>query len=63
MERLVKTPPNPKKQKPEPKSKAVIVMAKKIDDHFWSFLIGLLIGTPTGMFSGVLLVWALVLVR
>lgn len=33
--------------------------ARRIDDHLWSFLMGLLVGTPTGVFSGVALVWAL----
>lgn len=32
---------------------------RSVGDSFWCFLMGILIGVPTGMFSGVLLVWAL----
>lgn len=31
-------------------------MKRKVSDYFWSFLMGLLVGVPTGMFSAVLLV-------
>jgi len=33
-----------------------MVEKRIVSDHFWSFLIGLLIGTTTGVFSGVVLV-------
>jgi hypothetical protein len=36
-------------------------MARKISDNFWGFSVGLIIGVPLGLFSGVLLVSALVL--
>jgi hypothetical protein len=29
---------------------------RRVSDHMWSFLIGILIGTTTGVFSGVVLV-------
>jgi hypothetical protein len=32
---------------------------RKVSDAFWSFLIGLLVGVPTGVLGGVLLVAAL----
>jgi hypothetical protein len=28
----------------------------RVSDHLWSFLMGLLVGTSTGVFSGVILV-------
>ena len=34
-----------------------ILRLRKVSDHFWSFLIGLLVGTTTGVFSGVALVY------
>lgn len=33
-----------------------IMASRRVGDHFWSFLMGLLVGVPTGVFSGVLLV-------
>lgn len=29
---------------------------RRIDDNLWAFLMGLLVGVPTGVFSGVILV-------
>lgn len=31
-------------------------MSRKVSDYFWAFQIGLLVGVPTGVLSGVLLV-------
>jgi hypothetical protein len=28
----------------------------RVSDHFWAFLMGILVGVPTGVFGGVLLV-------
>jgi hypothetical protein len=33
-----------------------IIVRRAVSDHFWSFLIGLLVGTSTGVLSGVALV-------
>jgi hypothetical protein len=40
---------------PEPRKETEMI-ARRVSDHMWSFLIGILVGTTTGVFSGVLLV-------
>lgn len=33
--------------------------ARRISDNFWAFLMGILIGTTTGVFAGVALVYGM----